>query len=233
MARKGKISEDRSAKYYQQQKGPKPNSRYKRKFYLIVCEGEKTEPNYFEGLKRDLPPGVLTTVQIQIEGTGRNTLSLIDEALRLKKEYEKRTTRPVDKLWTVFDRDSFSPNDFNSAILQCENSKPKIGCAWSNEAFELWYLLHFNYYCNGIQRDGYKRLIERNLKPKVGEGYRYKKNSEEMYNILKEHGSLTDAIRNAKRLAEVYAGREDFADHNPRTMVYKLVEELFNLKDKK
>ena len=30
-----------------------------RKRYLIICEGEKTEPNYFESLKLDLPPGIL------------------------------------------------------------------------------------------------------------------------------------------------------------------------------
>ena len=31
----------------------------KRRFFLIVCEGEKTEPNYFESLKNDLPKGDL------------------------------------------------------------------------------------------------------------------------------------------------------------------------------
>ncbi|QEC72818.1 RloB domain-containing protein [Arachidicoccus ginsenosidivorans] len=25
-----------------------------------------------------------------------------------------------------------------------------VGCTWSNEAFELWYLLHFQYYENAL-----------------------------------------------------------------------------------
>jgi hypothetical protein len=51
-----------------------------------------------------------------------------------------------------------------------------------------------------------------------------------MYTWLKEHGSQEDAIRNAKRLAERFEGRQDYASHNPCTMVWILVEELLKLK---
>ena len=132
-----------------------------------MCEGEKTEPNYFEGLKGDLPKGVLTYYQIDITGTGRNTLSLVDEAVRLKELYETEYNRPVDRLWVVFDRDSFSAGDFNNAVIRCRNTKPEIGCAWSNEAFELWYLLHFHFYNHGMSRKDYQGLIEENLKPLI------------------------------------------------------------------
>jgi hypothetical protein len=54
----------------------RPDARTARKFYLIVCEGKKTEPHYFESLKKDLPRGVLTTLHMEIKGTGMNTLSL-------------------------------------------------------------------------------------------------------------------------------------------------------------
>lgn len=161
----------------------------------------------------------MTYCQIDIEGTGRNTQSLLDEALRLKQAYEKDSNRPVDRLWAVFDRDSFTANDFNTAILRCQNSKPKIGCAWSNEAFELWYLLHFQYYENGMSRRDYRGLIENSLKPFVGNDYRYEKNSAEMYALLKEYGSVDDAIRNAKRLCANFDDRQDYANHNPCTMV--------------
>jgi hypothetical protein len=231
MARKIKIPNEHLKRYARAQHKRKHNIRNKRKYYLIVCEGEATEPNYFEGLKQDLPNGVLTAYQIDIEGTGRNTQSLIDEAIRLKMEYEKNTTRSVDNLWVVFDKDSFAANDFNNAINRCAASQPVIKCAWSNEAFELWYLLHFHYYQNGMSRQQYQSLIEDNLKPFLGQEYRYEKNSEEMYDILKEYGSIDDAIRNAERLAENYEGRQDYANHNPCTMVWKLVEELLKLKD--
>ena len=159
-----------------------------------------------------------------------NTQSLLNEALRLKSEYEKNQGRIIDRLWVVFDRDSFSAKNFNNAIQRCKENKPEIGCAWSNEAFELWYLLHFQYYENAMSRKDFKGLIENNLKPVLGEDFRYEKNSEQMYALLKEHGSQEDAIRNGKRLAELYGERQDYANHNPSTMVWMLVEELMELK---
>jgi hypothetical protein len=229
MARKAKIPNEIQKRFARESQKRNKDIRAKRKYYLIVCEGEKTEPNYFEALKQDLPKGILTTYRIDIEGTGRNTQSLVDEALRIKVKYEQETCRPIDKLWTVFDRDSFSTKDFNNAILRCKNAEPEIGCAWSNEAFELWYLLHFHFYNNPINRKDYQKRIEDNLKPFVGNGYKYKKNSQEMYALLKQYGSLNDAIRNAQKLDEIYDANADFANQNPRTKVWCLVEELFSL----
>lgn len=227
MARKIKIPNERLKRFAREEQRRKKDIRNKRKYYLIVCEGEATEPNYFEGLKQDLPNGVLTAYQIDIAGTGRNTQSLVDEALRLQTVYEKNTTRKIDRLWVVFDKDSFTPQDFNGAIQRCHNSD--VGCAWSNEAFELWYLLHFQYYENAISRRRYKEMIENHLKPILGNEFRYEKNSEQMYALLKEYGSLDNAIRNAKRLAERFDGRQDYANQNPCTMVYRLIEELTTL----
>lgn len=229
MARKIKIPNERLKRFAREEQKRRQDIRTKRMYYLIVCEGEATEPNYFEGLKQDLPKGVLTAYQIDIEGAGRNTQSLVNEALRLKGVYEKNSTRPVDRLWVVFDRDSFAANNFNDAINRCAQSNPVIGCAWSNEAFELWYLLHFHYYQNAMSRRQYQDLIEQNLKPHLGDDYSYEKNSEEMYALLKEYGNMEDAIRNAKQLAENYGERRDYADHNPCTMVWVLVEELLKL----
>lgn len=155
MARKIKVSNERLKRFKRKEQKRKTNIRNKRRYYLIVCEGEKTEPHYFQGLKEDLPKGVLTWCQIDIEGTGRNTQSLVDEALRLKKWYEQEYNRPIDSPWVVFDRDSFSANDFNNAVQRCQNTKPVIGCAWSNEAFELWYLLHFHFYNHSMSRKDY------------------------------------------------------------------------------
>ncbi len=229
MARKIKIPNEHLKRFAREEHKRKRDVRKKRRYYLIVCEGEKTEPNYFQGLKEDLPKGVLIYYQIDIEGTGRNTESLVDEALRLKKLYEKESNRPIDRLWVLFDRDSFSANDFNNAVWRCQNSKPEIGCAWSNEAFELWYLLHFHFYNHGMSRKDYQHSIEENLRPSVGNNYQYKKNSTKMYALLKEYGSLDDAIRNGKRLAANFENRQDYANHNPCTMVWQLVEELIGL----
>src|SRR5882762_5965439 len=108
-------------------------------YFLIICEGEKTEPNYFKGLKRNLPKGTVAVADMTIEGTGRNTLSLVDFTIK----YRKNSIQQFDRIWAVFDRDSFTEEQFNNAITRAENHD--INCAWSNEAFELWFLLHFQY----------------------------------------------------------------------------------------
>jgi len=116
-------------------------TRSPRHYFLIVCEGEKTEPLYFEGLKKDLPLGTLQ-IKIEIEGLGNNTVSLVAKAQKEKAKREKFGLQ-VDKLWVVFDRDAFPSAHFNEAIETCK--REGFDCAWSNEAFELWYLLHFQY----------------------------------------------------------------------------------------
>lgn len=228
MARKIKIPNHILKRRERQEENRKENTRSERKYYLIVCEGEKTEPNYFEALKNDLPPGVLNIFEIKIEGTGHNTQSLMSEAIRLCNSWKHHVNRKIDKLWVVFDKDSFPAQAFNATIQSCSNtSNPVIECAWSNEAFELWYLLHFNYYNTAISRTRYQSMIEQNLKQYLGDEYRYEKNCKEMYAWLKKYGDKNKAIIYAKRLADNCEGQTNYADHNPCTMVYKLVEELF------
>lgn len=229
MARKVKIPNHIQKRLSREEYKRKRNIKRKRKYFLIVCEGEKTEPNYFESLKKDLPKGVLTSCRIDIEGTGRNTRSLVEESKKIKARLESETSLSIDKIWVVFDRDSFGIDNFNEAINLCKNSRPKIGCAWSNEAFELWYLLHFHFYNTAIHREIYQKIIEENLKQKIGEDYNYQKNSTEMYDLLKENGNLELAIKFATKLETEFEGRFDFANHNPCTKVHHLVAELFGL----
>ena len=87
---------------------------------LIVCEGQRTEPNYFKSF-----PVVNKTV---IKGTGRNTLSLVDYAISEKKKGD------YDQTWCVFDEDSRT-QDFDNAIKKCSSND--IFPAYSNESFEL------------------------------------------------------------------------------------------------
>lgn len=170
--------------------------------FLIVCEGEKTEPNYFHSFR--VPKNV-----IDIRGLGDNTIRLVQAAIKIREEGN------YDQTWCVFDRDSFPANDFNAALILAE--KKGIRVAYSNEAFELWYLLHFHYYQTGISRHDYSHMLTKLLKRE------YRKNSESIYSDL-EH--LQDnAIKNAKRLLEQYNPPRPESD-NPSTTVHLLVEEL-------
>ncbi|MDR1897394.1 MAG: RloB family protein [Prevotellaceae bacterium] len=231
MAGKIKLNNADKQKFAFKDISRKENVRPKRRFFLIVCEGEKTEPNYFESLKDNLPRGVLDVCDVKIIGTGNNTKSLVKKAKQLRVDIEKDTYRRIDKLWVVFDKDSFTPDSFNSAIQECLN-KRDIACAWTNEAFELWFLLHFHYFNTGISRRQYQKKIEENFQSKGLLNYTYQKNSTEMYKILNQYGSLKNAIANAKNLEKLYAGQSDFANQNPCTMVHKLVEELLKLEEK-
>ena len=62
-----------------------------------------------------------------------------------------------DQVWCVFDRDSWTEEDFNKAI---KNAKAQgFGVAYSNEAFELWYILHFEFLNTGIPRTKYLQKL--------------------------------------------------------------------------
>ena len=228
MARKIKIDnavlKRRARKERQRRKG----QRAIRKFILIVCEGEKTEPNYFNAFRKDLPKGVLENYSIEVDGTGRNTLSMVEGAMRIRDTREKEHGRKYDQVWAVFDRDSFPAQQFNEAIQKAENEG--LRNAWSNEAFEIWYLLHFHFFQNGMSREDYQPLIERELSARLGADFQYEKNMPEMYTLLKKYGDRELAIAWAESLDQIFAGRTDFSEHNPCTKVYLLVQELLKLK---
>lgn len=196
---------------------------------LVVCEGEKTEPNYFKALKGS-DNGVFV-VNLETAGGGINTIQVVDEAIRLKDK-ANMAQQPYDAVWVVFDRDSFSASKFNSAITKADSHD--IQCAWSNEAFELWYLLHFEYRNTPMSRKEYSDAIEHHINnsplyKKKGR-YRYVKNSSEHYYEMKTYGNIETAIKNAERLESLYSDTR-YANHNPRTRVHKLLCQLLG-KDK-
>jgi hypothetical protein len=187
MARKVKLEPAILKRRERQEARRKTNIKPKRKRYLIVCEGEKTEPNYFEALKLALPKGVLEVIDFKIIGEGFNTESLVQQAILLRAKWESELISPVDKLWVVFDKDSFSSAAFNKAIQLCENT-PKTEAAWSNEAFEIWYLLHFDFHNSGITRDTYKQRIETVFRNKGLVDFVYSKNRADMFSLLTKYG---------------------------------------------
>lgn len=196
------------------------NTRERKSTILIVCEGKKTEPNYFNGLIEYYRIRLLADVDVI--GTGCNTASLVTEALRIKNERERRSDIFYDEVWCVFDRDSFPPNQFNQALTLA--GKSNIQVAYSNEAFELWYLLHFDYLDTGITRQQYCHKL--NQKLRVLYQCNYEKNDDKMFERLLEKQST--AIQNAKTLLSSYP-MCDPEQNKPSTTVHLLVEKLNTL----
>lgn len=190
---------------------------------LIVCEGEKTEPNYFRFFQ--VHNNGLFVYDVDCEGQGLNTMDVVNEAIRLKCDAEKTT--PYDCVWAVFDRDSFPKTRFNSAIAKAKANGIEV--AWSNEAFELWYLYHFHNRSTAMNRDEYAKAISEAVnksgKWKNKKPYKYAKNDPHNYKIMTQYGNQEQAIKWAQSQHQTFAGTQ-YADHNPCTLVYKLVLQL-------
>ena len=185
------------------------DTRYLRDRILILCEGEKTEPNYFRKFPLDIE-----LVEIDVKGTGANTLSLVEDAIRRRQDAANRG-RPYNQIWCVFDRDSFPPGNFNRAFKMAD--KNRVHIAYSNQCFELWYILHYHFNDAAINRHEYARRLTKFI------GRKYHKNDETMYDILKERQA--NAIQNAKKLLSRYDTCNPEKD-DPSTTVYELVEAL-------
>jgi hypothetical protein len=187
---------------------------------LIVCEGKKTEPNYFEGLRKEYG---LSSTNIHIcedkHGTDpRSVVNCAVEQLKLDKN--------IDRVYCVFDRDKHQT--FNDAIQKLQD-KRKMFRSLSIPCFEIWLLLHFietsRQFCVAGDGSNCDEVISE-LKRYIPD---YEKGKEGIFTLTKN--SLTEAICRAKKLAELQqnSGRP-LGDRNPLTEIYELVEYLVNIK---
>lgn len=192
-------------------------SKKDRKYHLIVSEGEKTEPNYFEYIVSLLPNQMAEF--IVIHGEGDNTTRIVECAIKKRDQRKEGSLPDFDFIWAVFDRDSFEVQDYNDACKMCRDHEINLAC--SNEAFELWYVLHHQYLDAAINRNDYKVILSRIL------GERYEKNNREQIKSIVENGSVKNAITHAKRLESLHPNIYH-AGAKPSTLVYKVIEELLS-----
>ena len=130
----------------------KKNTRAPYDRVLIVCEGSRTEPNYFRGIKRTHR---LHTANIQIlPSTGTSPLQVVECAEEIFKNgdlHKGIPKRAFDRIYAVFDRDTHATyaNALAKATslngkLQNDNKQPvKFQAIPSSPCFELWLLLHY------------------------------------------------------------------------------------------
>jgi hypothetical protein len=200
-------------------KTPRANS------FLIVTEGERTEPLYFKGLQKlivDKVGGNVDVVEvpvIDIYGEGSSTGKLIEITERIVKEAKVI----YQNIWVVFDKDDF--DDFDQAIKAGTDKGYKI--AWSNQSFEYWLYLHFNYSDSALHRSEWNaKLSELFRQYNLGDG-EYQKNYVDIYKMVDSFDGVDTAIKNAKRrMAEYRDGIDKPSEYDPGTMVYELVQEL-------
>lgn len=196
----------------------KSSFRKPRRVLRIYTEGTKTEPNYFNSIKDELR---LSEIDIQVKGVpgfGNHTLLLVEGVIE-RKDKEKDDGFETE-WWVVFDKDQHA--DFNKAVERAR--KNGINVAYSNESFELWFILHFEFLQSSLGRNNFEAKLTKLL------GRKYEKNGSDIYELIKLKEA--DAIRYAKKLEEMHDNAKVTSPEkrDPSTLVYKLVERLRALK---
>jgi len=208
--------------------------------FLIVCEDEKTEPQYFKQFVSLFPE---RTLYLKPIGSGSQWLGVIDRAIQEKVNLSLEVKREVDYVWVVFDRDDAHLKEsttkiFNEALIKAQEQEFKI--AYSNEVFELWLLLHLeDMPCSQSENTIYSALHRNDIYTNLQEAirkypnyssyiYDHRKPAKDQKNIIEviqEIGNESEAIKRAEVILEAQLGiPEIFA--NPSTKVHLLVKEI-------
>lgn len=136
---------------------------------LIVCEGEKTEPQYLTEICREKR---LSTahVHVQPSGFGTEPLQVVEFADQLFRQGDRARgieARAFDRVFAVFDRDEHRSYHqaldkvaaLNGRLINDERKKVPVQAIASVPCFELWLLLHFEPIQAPLQRgEVYDRL---------------------------------------------------------------------------
>jgi RloB-like protein len=110
---------------------PRKGGRRRLRTCVIFCEGKKTEPAYFDTLRRKL------NVSIAIEKDIKDI-----PAMSRKLEHPPHKSKTYDIKACLIDMDVMSPEkivEMNALALEY-----KIDIYWSNPCFEFWLCLHFD-----------------------------------------------------------------------------------------
>jgi hypothetical protein len=190
---------------------------------LIVCEGEKTEPNYFQALIRYYKINS-ANIAIYCDG-GSSPINIVDRALHLYQCEEKKSLK-FDRVYCVFDKDSHE--SYDRAVFKVSEMKPDntFFVCTSIPCFEFWLLLHFEYSRKpyfATEKNSVADMVIKDLKKYIPD---YEKNNPDIFNDLV--GSLEYAKSNALNILE--ASTKDL-NPNPSTMVHSLVSYLQNIKN--
>ena len=188
-----------------------------RKSILIVCEGEKTEPIYFNALKETLR---LIMVDVEIVGEGGAPITVVNRAIARREERKQIAKKSLTKteyevIYCVVDVDTHETLD--QAIDKARGNE--ICVILSNPCFEYWYILHF-------RKTSAPFSSSQNVKSALRrEHSAYSESDTTIFNVV--YPKTSDAIKRSKEvLNEQHNDAEDLRDCNPSTHVHKIVEYL-------
>lgn len=196
--------------------------RMPKQLFHILCEGEKTEPNYLKFYLKTIYPHWGNKHLIKIEEIEENTAtSLVTRTIKMKKDPNNK----LDIFWCVYDRESTLkyPDKLHLTALQRAKAN-KICVALSNVCFEVWVLLHRQDTCAAF--NDYRHLRRDSNLKQLFNGY---EKDYAFTSLTKEE--IESARRNAKRLnQQTLSGADNGRDApyqlNPYTNVYELLDAI-------
>lgn len=189
---------------------------------LLVCEGRKTEPNYFKEARLAYR---LSSVNIQIQQPpGNDPLTIVEFAI-----VELERDPDYNRAYCVFDRDEHS--NFEQAIRRAEGSQVyksgKLYLTPSVPCFEIWVLLHYRYTTSPYAPAAGQTACERLISDVRQYFTDYEKGHKTVFAQLS--GMLDQALSHATRLEK---HNSDTASENPATRMHRLVQYLKELRIK-
>jgi len=187
---------------------------------LIVCEGGKTEPQYFCELRSNLK---LNNLNVVVTGEcGSDPCSVVDHAIEKAK-----IEGDYDRVFCVFDKDRH-PN-YSDALDKIQHIRLKksqqIKAITSVPCFEFWILLHFEYTTRPFDSIGKRSICDSVIRCLKRYIPNYEKGRADIFHRTK--ADIDTAIQNAKKVVE--AAKSGGTD-NPSTLVHELVQYLQSLK---
>ncbi|MDO4230853.1 MAG: RloB family protein [Lautropia sp.] len=205
----------------------KTNSRAGHDRILIVSEGARTEPNYFNEIRAVFR---LHTASVQVHHSelGTAPIHVVKYAERLFNNghpHKGIQKRAFEQVYVVFDRDEHQ--SYSDALNKAESldgklrndlkSPVKFRAIASVPCFELWLLLHFEAISAPLHRSDVFRRLKRHLPE-------YEKGAADIFGRTQE--MLDSAFGRARGLPK----EARFTAEGPYTDVHELVEVLIGLK---
>ena len=190
----------------------------KRRIY-IVCEGEKSEPNYLKEFAKCSGNGL---VELFIKKGIGVPFSVVSHSIELKKSLEKKARKSKDPLdnmysiWTVFDCDEHPKISESFALAKSEG----VNVAYSNPCFEIWALWHFDDFNAFIDRHAAQKTLETLHKP-------YQKTGGKKICARSLYAMYSDAKSRAER---AIALQNQYGENkaNPYSDVFILLEDIIS-----
>ena len=229
-------------KLQQRKKGDK-----KPEIILIISEDMKSSTFYLQDkiksfgiptkIKYDKLPVLKTTIETKGSKDGSARITVVKYAIKEKNKFNKiqkrNNSEPFSKVYCVMDVDDDPTLKKAKKIIEIENRQDKtseIIPIISNECFEVWYVLHFEYPTRELERKKKGRIIKDNNRlDKLIEKYldieEYDK-AKNIFTLINKKGDESLAIKNAEKLNKHHLNTNKISEDkiytkNPSTQIAK------------